>query len=384
MGFDDFWYDDFDGDGKISESDKFFSDWMYDDLAHSWRKEVEDGAEYGLDPRDYEFRENYEKALDEAKHEWRATAEFSFKLSPEDYETEDEYNAALADLKARGEDEFSVEDCIPPRSIYESGAYPPPKAAPVKVRPQSSAKPAKPPAPPPPEQVCRSQGIKPRTAISICVALVLCLLLILFCGVRKYRQTNAVRQAYIDEVKAVCLAYGFDTVQVTFSVTEDESLLLYYPDITVNGLSGLTLPDQYALVKALNDLEIGRVNKTSITMPTVHSDGRKYDIAPWNAPNLRIDGKDVYPAPTQKPSTSSTWSSKSYTSSSSSKSTTTTTKKAATTTKSTTSSTSKKATTTRSDPYDVQDYSDPEEFYYYHYDDFYDYEDAEDYFNEHG
>ena len=40
VGFDDFWYDDFDGDGKISESDKFFSDWMYDDLAHSWRKEV--------------------------------------------------------------------------------------------------------------------------------------------------------------------------------------------------------------------------------------------------------------------------------------------------------------------------------------------------------
>ena len=243
----------------------------------------------------------------------------------------------------------------------------------MKVRPQSSAKPAKPPAPPPPEQVYRSQGIKPRTAIGICVALVLCLLLILFCGVRKYRQTNAVRQAYIDEVKAVCLAYGFDTVQVTFSVTEDESLLLYYPDITVNGLSGLTLRDQYALVKALNDLEIGRVNKTSITMPTVHSDGKKYDISHWNAPTLRVDGKDVYPAPTKKPS--STWSSKSYTSSSSSKSTTTT--------KSTTSSTSKKTTTTRSDPYDVQDYSDPEEFYYYHYDDFYDYEDAEDYFNEH-
>ena len=243
MGFDDLWYDDFDGDGKISESDKFFSDWMYDDLAHSWRKEVEDGAEYGLDPRDYEFRENYEKALDEAKHEWRATAEFSFKLSPEDYETEEEYNAALADLKARGEDEFSVEDCILPHSIYESGDYPPPKTVPVKVRPQSSAKPAKPPAPSPPELINQSKGIKPSTAIGICVALVLCLLLILFCGVRKYRQTNAVRQAYVDEVKAVCLAYGLDAVKVTFSVSEDESLLLNYPDITVNGLSRLTLRD---------------------------------------------------------------------------------------------------------------------------------------------
>ena len=383
MPFDDFWYDDFDGDGKISESDKFFSDWMYDDLAHSWRKEVEDGTEYGLDPRDYEFRENYEKALDEAKHEWRATAEFSFKLNPEDYETEEEYNAALADLKARGEDEFSVEDCIPPRSIYESGTYPPPKAVPVKVRPQNS-KPAKPPAPPPPEQVNRFQGIKPRTAISICVALVLCLLLILFCGVRKYRQTNAVRQAYVDEVKAVCLAYGLDTVQVSIRGSEEKYIWMYYPDINVSGIDSLALRDQYALVKQLLDLEIGRTNKTGVTIATVHSGGQKYDIDPLDNHALRVNGEDVYPAPTKKPSTSSTWSSKFYTSSSSSKSTTTTTKKAATTTKNTTSSTSKKTTTTRSDPFDVQDYSDPEEFYYYHYDDFYDYEDAEDYFNEHG
>ena len=35
------------------------------------------------------------------------------------------------------------------------------------------------------------------------------------------------------------------------------------------------------------------------------------------------------------------------------------------------------------DDYDVNDYSDPEEFYYYHRDDFYDYEDAEDYYNSH-
>lgn len=43
------------------------------------------------------------------------------------------------------------------------------------------------------------------------------------------------------------------------------------------------------------------------------------------------------------------------------------------------SSSSKK----KEDPYDVNDYSDPEDFYYDNYDDFWDYEDAEDYFNEH-
>jgi len=35
------------------------------------------------------------------------------------------------------------------------------------------------------------------------------------------------------------------------------------------------------------------------------------------------------------------------------------------------------------DPYNAADYSHPEDFYYDHYDDFFDYEDAEDYYNEH-
>lgn len=35
------------------------------------------------------------------------------------------------------------------------------------------------------------------------------------------------------------------------------------------------------------------------------------------------------------------------------------------------------------DPYDAKDYSHPDDFYYDHYDDFWDYEDAEDYYYEH-
>ncbi len=37
-----------------------------------------------------------------------------------------------------------------------------------------------------------------------------------------------------------------------------------------------------------------------------------------------------------------------------------------------------------SDEYDVEYYSDPEEFYYWHMDDFYDYEEAEEYYYSHG
>ena len=40
-------------------------------------------------------------------------------------------------------------------------------------------------------------------------------------------------------------------------------------------------------------------------------------------------------------------------------------------------------TTQKSDAYDVNDYAHPDDFYYDHYDDFWDYEDAEDYYYEH-
>lgn len=50
--------------------------------------------------------------------------------------------------------------------------------------------------------------------------------------------------------------------------------------------------------------------------------------------------------------------------------------------KSTTRKTTKKTTTREADEYDAQDYVDPEDFYDDHYDDFWDYEDAEDYWNE--
>ena len=46
-------------------------------------------------------------------------------------------------------------------------------------------------------------------------------------------------------------------------------------------------------------------------------------------------------------------------------------------------STTKRYTTKKSDPYNVNDYSNEEDFYYDNYDDFMDYYEAEDYYNEH-
>ena len=47
------------------------------------------------------------------------------------------------------------------------------------------------------------------------------------------------------------------------------------------------------------------------------------------------------------------------------------------------SQTTKQATTKKKDPYDVNNYSNEEDFYDDHYDDFMDYYEAEDYYNEH-
>lgn len=47
------------------------------------------------------------------------------------------------------------------------------------------------------------------------------------------------------------------------------------------------------------------------------------------------------------------------------------------------SSANKNKTSQDDDPYDVNNYTHPDDFYYDHYDDFFDYYDAEDYFNDH-
>ena len=67
------------------------------DNRYAWRLNCEDGSAYGIDPNNYETREEYNEALSREKHRWRDYCEedSDYGISPEDYETEEEYNAAI-------------------------------------------------------------------------------------------------------------------------------------------------------------------------------------------------------------------------------------------------------------------------------------------------
>lgn len=113
---------DFNGDGKTDIGEKFLAYKIFEqcmkknddadvdssldddlDIASSndfsWRLYCEDGTEYCIFPEDYETEDEYNDALEEARHAWRDTCEdrSDFGIDPEDYETEDEYNDAFED-----------------------------------------------------------------------------------------------------------------------------------------------------------------------------------------------------------------------------------------------------------------------------------------------
>lgn len=72
------------------------------DNRYAWRLNCEDGSAYGIDPNDYETRDEYNEALNREKHGWRDYCEdgSDYGISPEDYETEEEYDEALENVKA--------------------------------------------------------------------------------------------------------------------------------------------------------------------------------------------------------------------------------------------------------------------------------------------
>ena len=71
------------------------------DLDFSWMDECEDDWEHGIFPENYDTREEYEEALEEARHGWRDTCETDWEhgILPEDYETEEEYEEALEEAR---------------------------------------------------------------------------------------------------------------------------------------------------------------------------------------------------------------------------------------------------------------------------------------------
>ena len=66
---------------------------------NSWRKDAPDGAEYGLDPLEYDSLDAYLDALHEEKYRWRAYAkrQETYGLDPNDFETEDAFESALSE-----------------------------------------------------------------------------------------------------------------------------------------------------------------------------------------------------------------------------------------------------------------------------------------------
>lgn len=85
-----------DHEGAFDEddSDDYFSDC---DSSTDWRRDCENGWEYGIRPEDYYSQDEYEEALNEAKYGWRETNlnAWAYGIDPEEYETEEEFENAV-------------------------------------------------------------------------------------------------------------------------------------------------------------------------------------------------------------------------------------------------------------------------------------------------
>lgn len=68
------------------------------DNRYAWRLNCEDGSSFGIDPDDYETRDEYNAALHREKYGWRSYCEdgSDYGIEPDDYETEEEYEDALS------------------------------------------------------------------------------------------------------------------------------------------------------------------------------------------------------------------------------------------------------------------------------------------------
>ena len=92
------------------------------DNRYAWRLNCEDGSAYGIDPNDYETRDEYNEALSREKHGWRDYCEdgSDYGISPEDYETEEEYNAAIDTVESNSFNENEDDEKIIPDDSSEN------------------------------------------------------------------------------------------------------------------------------------------------------------------------------------------------------------------------------------------------------------------------
>ncbi|MCC8101553.1 MAG: hypothetical protein LIP11_04590, partial [Clostridiales bacterium] len=81
------------------------------DNRYAWRLNCEDGSPYGINPDDYETREEYNEALYKEKYRWRNFCEdgTDYGIAPEDYETEEEYEDALKNAREMEKDYYNID-----------------------------------------------------------------------------------------------------------------------------------------------------------------------------------------------------------------------------------------------------------------------------------
>ena len=136
------WFD-FNGDGKTTWEEEYiairhFEEWSKKNKnrkwisfgaykKYKWRDTCEHDWEFDIDPEDYETKDEYDEALEEAKYSWRETCEdgWEFDVDPEDYETEDEYNEALEEAKYSWRDNYdeALTDVIDPKDYETEEEY---------------------------------------------------------------------------------------------------------------------------------------------------------------------------------------------------------------------------------------------------------------------
>lgn len=92
------------------------------DNRYAWRLNCEDGSAYGIDPNNYETRDEYNEALSREKHGWRDYCEdgSDYGISPEDYETAEEYNAAIDTAEFNSFNENEDDELIIPDDSSEN------------------------------------------------------------------------------------------------------------------------------------------------------------------------------------------------------------------------------------------------------------------------
>lgn len=92
---------DFNHDGKTSFIEFAAGMRIVDDMIRSekeeWRSEIGDGSEYGINAQDYDSKEDYEFAYNQAKYAWRESCPGLWEtgVDPDLYDTKEDYLEAL-------------------------------------------------------------------------------------------------------------------------------------------------------------------------------------------------------------------------------------------------------------------------------------------------